>query len=77
MCADKLFRISHFICHFTNITILKCTSAYSAKLEDMNLNTIKDMYEKFAPQGVKIWTFGSFNEYNSTYYCSCNGGKSY
>lgn len=37
-----------------DITILKCTSAYPAKLEDMNLITIKDMYEKFAPQGVKI-----------------------
>lgn len=38
----------------SDITILKCTSAYPAKLEDMNLNTIKDMYEKFNPQGVKI-----------------------
>ena len=37
-----------------DITILKCTSAYPAKLEDMNLTTISDMYEKFAPQGVKI-----------------------
>lgn len=37
-----------------DITILKCTSAYPAKIDDMNLNTIKDMYEKFAPQGVKI-----------------------
>lgn len=37
-----------------DIMILKCTSAYPAKLENMNLNTIKDMYEKFAPQGVKI-----------------------
>lgn len=37
-----------------DITILKCTSAYPAKLEDMNLNTIKDMYQKFSPQGVKI-----------------------
>lgn len=37
-----------------DITILKCTSAYPAKLEDMNLNTIKDMYQKFALQGVKI-----------------------
>lgn len=37
-----------------DITILKCTSAYPAKLEDMNLNTIKDMYEKFESQGVKI-----------------------
>ena len=37
-----------------DITILKCTSAYPAKLEDINLNTIKDMYDKFDPQGVKI-----------------------
>lgn len=37
-----------------DITILKCTSAYPARLEDMNLITIRDMYEKFAPQGVKI-----------------------
>lgn len=37
-----------------NITILKCTSAYPAKMEDMNLNTIKDMFDKFSPQGVKI-----------------------
>lgn len=37
-----------------DITLLKCTSSYPAKPEDMNLITIKDMYEKFAPQGVKI-----------------------
>ena len=37
-----------------DITILKCTSAYPANIEEMNLITIKDMYEKFAPQGVKI-----------------------
>ncbi len=37
-----------------DITILKCTSAYPARLEDMNLNTIKNMYEKFESQGVKI-----------------------
>ncbi len=37
-----------------NITILKCTSAYPAKPEDMNLNTIKDLQEKFGPQGIKI-----------------------
>lgn len=37
-----------------DITILKCTSAYPAKPEDMNLNTIKDMFDKLAPQGVKI-----------------------
>lgn len=37
-----------------DITILKCTSSYPAKLEDMNLLTIKDMIERFGPQGVKI-----------------------
>lgn len=37
-----------------DITLLKCTSAYPAKLEDMNIITIKDMFERFAPQGVKI-----------------------
>ena len=37
-----------------DITILKCTSAYPTKLEDMNLITIKDMLEKFGLQGVKI-----------------------
>jgi N-acetylneuraminate synthase/pseudaminic acid synthase len=38
----------------TDITILKCTSAYPAKLEDMNLLNIEDMRKKFGPQGVKI-----------------------
>jgi N-acetylneuraminate synthase/pseudaminic acid synthase len=37
-----------------DITLLKCTSAYPAKLEDMNLLTIPDMIQKFGPQGVKI-----------------------
>lgn len=37
-----------------DITLLKCTSAYPAKLEDMNILTVKDMLERFAPQGVKI-----------------------
>lgn len=37
-----------------DITLLKCTSAYPAKLEDMNLLTIKDMIERFGSQGVKI-----------------------
>jgi N-acetylneuraminate synthase/pseudaminic acid synthase len=37
-----------------DITLLKCTSAYPAKLEDMNLLTIPDMIKKFGPQGVKI-----------------------
>ncbi len=37
-----------------DITILKCTSAYPAQLEDMNLIVIKDMIKKFGSQGVKI-----------------------
>jgi len=37
-----------------DITLLKCTSAYPAKLEDMNLATIGDMITRFGPQGVKI-----------------------
>ena len=37
-----------------DITLLKCTSAYPANLEDMNLLTIKDMIDRFGPQGVKI-----------------------
>ena len=37
-----------------DITLLKCTSSYPAQLEDMNIITIKDMIEKFSPQGVKI-----------------------
>ncbi len=37
-----------------NITILKCTSAYPAQLEDMNVITIRDMTERFFSQGIKI-----------------------
>jgi len=37
-----------------DITLLKCTSAYPAKLENMNLLTIPDMIKKFGSQGVKI-----------------------
>jgi N-acetylneuraminate synthase/pseudaminic acid synthase len=37
-----------------DITLLKCTSAYPAKLEDMNLLTIPDMIRKFGSQGVTI-----------------------
>ena len=37
-----------------DITLLKCTSAYPAQLEDMNIITIKDMIERFSPQRVKI-----------------------
>ena len=36
-----------------DITLLKCTSAYPAKIEDMNLITIKDMISRFGPFGVK------------------------
>ena len=37
-----------------DITLLKCTSAYPAQLKDMNIITIKDMIDRFSPQGVKI-----------------------
>ena len=37
-----------------DIALLKCTSAYPAKVEDMNLATIRDMIDRFGPQGVKI-----------------------
>ena len=37
-----------------DITLLKCTSAYPAKMENMNLLTIKDMIERFGSQGVKV-----------------------
>lgn len=37
-----------------DITLLKCTSVYPAPLDSMNIITIKDMLERFAPQGVKI-----------------------
>lgn len=37
-----------------DITLLKCTSAYPAKPDDMNLLTIRDMIERFGPQGVKV-----------------------
>ncbi len=38
----------------TDITVLKCTSAYPAKIENMNLLTIADMKKHFEPQGIKI-----------------------
>ena len=37
-----------------DITLLKCTSAYPAKLADMNLATIPDMIARFSSQGIKI-----------------------
>lgn len=37
-----------------DITILKCTSSYPAKLEDMNILTIKDMIERLSSKGVKV-----------------------
>lgn len=37
-----------------DITLLKCTSAYPAKMEDMNIATISDMLVRFGSQGVKV-----------------------
>lgn len=37
-----------------DLTLLKCTSAYPARIEDMNLLTIPDMIKKFGDQGVKV-----------------------
>ena len=37
-----------------DIVLLKCTSAYPAKIEEMNLLTIQDMCKYFSPKGVKI-----------------------
>lgn len=37
-----------------DLTLLKCTSAYPAKIEDMNLLTIPDMIAKFGSQGAKV-----------------------
>ena len=45
------------VCHSVgndDITLLKCTSAYPARPEDMNILTVKDMMERFSLQGVKI-----------------------
>lgn len=37
-----------------DLTLMKCTSAYPAKLEDMNLATVSDMLSRFGPLGVKV-----------------------
>ena len=37
-----------------DITLLKCTSAYPAQLDAMNILTIREMVDRFAPQQVKI-----------------------
>lgn len=37
-----------------DITLLKCTSAYPAPVENMNLRTLRDMIERFGAQGVKV-----------------------
>lgn len=44
------------------IAILKCSSAYPAKSEEMNLNTITDMRERFkVPVGLSDHSLGSFS----------------
>jgi pseudaminic acid synthase len=43
-----------------NVTLLKCTSEYPAKIEMANLSTIKDMRQRFkVPIGVSDHTMGS------------------
>lgn len=37
-----------------DVTLLKCTSAYPAKVSDMNLETIRDMISRFSTLGVKV-----------------------
>ena len=37
-----------------DLTLLKCTSAYPARPDDMNLLAIPDMVRRFGPQGVRI-----------------------
>lgn len=37
-----------------DLTLLKCTSAYPAAPETMNLATIADLARRFGPQGVKV-----------------------
>lgn len=37
-----------------DITILKCTSSYPAKISNMNIITIKDLIDRFGSKGVKI-----------------------
>lgn len=37
-----------------DVTLLKCTSAYPAAPETMNLATIADLARRFGPQGVKV-----------------------
>ena len=38
----------------SDLTLLKCTSAYPAAPETMNLATIVDLVKRFGPQGVKV-----------------------
>ena len=46
---DACFDVDNF-----DVTLMKCTSAYPAKLENMHLATIRDMVERFGSQGVRI-----------------------
>lgn len=47
--VDVCFDVGNF-----DVTLLKCTSAYPAALEQMHLATIRDMLVRFGSQGVRV-----------------------
>ena len=57
VCSPEEIQEAVNACHAEgnrDVTLLKCTSAYPAAPETMNLATIGDMIARFGPQGVKI-----------------------
>ncbi len=57
ICTPEEMQEAVDACHAeknNDITLLKCTSAYPASPETMNLATIGDMISRFGPQGVKV-----------------------
>jgi N-acetylneuraminate synthase/pseudaminic acid synthase len=57
VCSPEEMQDAVDACHAegnNDVTLLKCTSAYPAAPESMNLATVADMVSRFAPQGVKV-----------------------